>query len=149
MSPTCALFRFGLSGTAAAYRWLRTPRGSGGRPGEGTKHVPDRPVVRVAIEASRPGILERVGVVAQPRPLAGCEIHAADVIDGHDGLHQDVFPDDTILTLVVPATAVALLARHGDVFAQGQLVDVEGRIDAYAAALQLAERGRAVLLEIV
>ena len=77
--------------------------------GEAAKHIADPAVVGVAVEPARPRILEGIRVVAESRRLARREV-AADVVDRHDGLHQDVLPDDVALAEgVVVETAVALI----------------------------------------
>jgi len=98
--------------------------------GEAAEHIADPAVVGIAVEAARPRILERIGVVAESRRFTRREV-AADVVDRNDGLHQDILPDDVAFAeCVVVETAVGLITRHRDVFAQRELVDVECGVDA-------------------
>ena len=74
----------------------------------------------------------------------------ADVVHGNDGLHQDVFSDDVVLAeTAIVDPAVGLLAGEREVFADRHLAHVERGVDANRPTLELVERPRTVLLEVV
>src|SRR6185436_18202960 len=113
------------------------------------EHVSEDTVVRVDVVLAGRGDLERIREIAQVIGLAGGKI-ATNVVDRHHRLLEDVLAGDVVLAEpVVIEPAVVPLARDRDVLTHSHFVDVERRVDAYAATLEPRKGGGPFLIEVV